>query len=91
MHALEDKTGRALFYTTLNLSPACEEDLTWWKEFLDRNPGNPSRSGMAGSLVGSWGDGSGTGTGGTIETQDVPFLETWMGTWNPQVHHFSSN
>jgi hypothetical protein len=29
--------------------------------------------------------------GGAIETKDVPLLETWMGTWNPRVHHFSSN
>jgi hypothetical protein len=90
-HALDDKRGRELFYTTLVLSEACSEDLLWWKQFLTLNPGTPSRSGTAASLVGTWGDGSGTGTGGTIETKDVPTLETWMGTWNPRVHHFSSN
>jgi hypothetical protein len=91
VHALDDKRGRELFYTTLVLSEACSEDLLWWKEFLTFNPGNPSLSGTAASLVGTWGDGSGTGTGGTIETKNVPTLETWMGTWNPRVHHFSSN
>jgi hypothetical protein len=91
VHALDDKHGRELFYTTLVLSEACSEDLLWWKEFLTFNPGNPSRSGTAASLVGTWGDGSGTGTGGTIETKNVPTLETWMGTCNPRVHHFSSN
>jgi hypothetical protein len=91
MHALADKHGRELFYTTLELSPACVEDLLWWKSFLEKNPGNPSRSGTAASLVGTWGDGSGTGTGGTNETLGVPILETWMGTWNPRVHHFTSN
>jgi hypothetical protein len=91
VHELEDKRGRELFYTMINLSPECVDDLRWWKDFLDHNPGNPSRSGMAGTLVGTWGDGSGTGTGGTVETQGTLTLETWMGTWNPRVHHFSSN
>jgi hypothetical protein len=91
VHALEDKRGQELFYTTLELSSDCIDDLLWWKAFLDQNPGNPSRSGTAASLVGTWGDGSGTGTRGTNETLGVPTLETWMGTWNPRVHHFSSN
>jgi hypothetical protein len=91
VHELEDKRGRELFYTLITLSPECVDDLRWWKDFLDHNPGNPSRSGMAGTLVGTWGDGSGTGTGGTVETQGTLTLETWMGTWNPRVHHFSSN
>ena len=43
------------------------------------------------------GDGSGTGTGGTInfltlEEQDTPIkLDIWMGTWNGTVFHSTSN
>jgi hypothetical protein len=85
VHALEDKRGQELFYTTLELSSDCIDDLLWWKAFLDQNPSNPSRSGTAASLVGTWGDGSGTGTGGTNETLGVPTLETWMGTWNTRA------
>jgi hypothetical protein len=91
VHALEEKCGWELFYTTLTLSSECIDDLRWWKDFLDHNPGNPSRSGTARTLVGTWGDGSGTGTGGTVETHGFLHLETWMGTWHPRVHHFSSN
>ena len=36
------------------------------------------------------GDGSGTGTGGTLSQQDKP-LVTWMGQWSPIVYAFSSN
>jgi hypothetical protein len=45
-----------------------------------------------GSMVVTWGDGSGTGTGGTSECLDQRGrLETWMGTWGDHVHHFDSN
>jgi hypothetical protein len=69
-------------------------DLGWWREFLHLNPGNPSRSGATGHLTVDWGDGSGTGTGGTSETfedQKLIPMKTWMGAWAPHVHHFSSN
>jgi hypothetical protein len=45
----------------------------------------------------TWGDGSGTGTGtgGTFQViqdgQGNMSLEVWMGMWEPQVFHFSSN
>ncbi len=37
-----------------------------------------------------WGDGSGTGTGGTFVVPDGP-LRMWKGKWDPAVFHFSSN
>jgi hypothetical protein len=91
MHDLENVWGRALYHTSITLSDECIEDLNWWHRFLAANPGNTSRSGMAATLLGTWGDGSGTGAGGTIEEQRLPTLEAWMGTWHPRVHHFSSN
>jgi hypothetical protein len=73
------------------------EDLGWWKTLLTTNPGNRSRTSTFGSLVVTWGDGSGTGTGGTLEhvhvgkSDPMPEMETWMGAWTPQVFHFDSN
>jgi hypothetical protein len=37
-----------------------------------------------------WGDGSGTGTGGTFTVPDGP-LRMWKGKWSPVVYRFSSN
>jgi hypothetical protein len=43
----------------------------------------------------SYGDGSGSGTGGTVQILgrdgDCPTMEAWMGTWRAHVHSFSSN
>jgi hypothetical protein len=86
-----DLFGKALYYTSIALSPACLADLVWWQEFLRRNPGQVSRNGQAESLLATWGDGSGTGTGGTIESPDEPEIETWMGAWSPRVLHHTSN
>jgi hypothetical protein len=70
-------------------------DLVWWEHYLSRNPGARSHTGSSATQVTTWGDGSGTGTGGTFEKQGangtLPTMDLWMGTWNPQVHHFSSN
>jgi hypothetical protein len=38
-----------------------------------------------------WGDGSGTGTGGTFDIPDGKPLRMWKGKWHPAVFHFSSN
>jgi hypothetical protein len=91
VHSLEGVWGENIYYTPITLSDECMKDLWWWHAFLEANPGNTSRTGCSSSLLGTWGDGSGTGTGGTIEEQRVPELEAWMGTWHPRVHHFSSN
>jgi hypothetical protein len=37
-----------------------------------------------------WGDGSGTGTGGTIKLPQIK-LQMWKGVWCPAVYKFSSN
>jgi hypothetical protein len=67
VHNMEELHGKALYYTPIVLSEACMEDLAWWKHFLVKNPGNFSRNGTAGNIMGTWGDGSGTGTGGAVE------------------------
>jgi hypothetical protein len=80
-----------MYHTPIELSSTCMEDLEWWYKFLEVNPGNASQSGTAGTILGTWGDGSSTGTGGTIEEQDAKHMDTWMDTWNPRVQHLSSN
>ena len=42
------------------------------------------------TLCPNWGDGSGTGTGGTLSLLDQP-LRMWQGQWDPIVYRFSSN
>jgi hypothetical protein len=98
VHALADSTGRTIYYSMIQLSQSTQDDLHWWLEFLDLNPGSPSRTESMGSLTVTWGDGSGTGTGGTSETlQDTQGralptqIDTWMGVWTPEVQHFDSN
>jgi hypothetical protein len=46
---------------------------------------------ISGTLIPSFGDGSGTGTGGTIRYHDDADFEMWMGVWSPRVYRFSSN
>jgi hypothetical protein len=86
--------GCSLYYTKMKLAPETLQDLQWWTSFLKDGRGNTSRSGHMGTLGVTWGDGSGTGTGGTLEEvqhQAQPEIETWMGTWAPRVKHFDSN
>ena len=42
------------------------------------------------TLIPTWGDGRGTGTGGTLALPDLP-LQMWQGQWTPHVFRFSSN
>jgi hypothetical protein len=92
VHELEDTYGKAMYYTEISLSEECIEDLSWWTTFLRSNTGNPSKAGAAGSLTASWGDGSGTGTGGTIERLiEEGLMRIWMGTWSPHVKIYDSN
>jgi hypothetical protein len=93
VHCTCPLTGKELHCTSIVLSTSTVADLSWWCEFPQLNPGNPSRSGAAGHLTVNWGDGSGTGTGGASETfEDSKLLpmETWIGAWATHVHHFSS-
>ena len=86
----------ALFYfTCTELKEEDWLDLDWWLEALNRGLCRFSRSRHLHNLGITWGDGSGTGTGGTF--QMLPSgggsmtMEAWMGIWQPQVFHFSSN
>lgn len=76
--------------TRVKLTPEVREDLIWWDTFLRVGGGCHARSDRSATLIPSWGDGSGTGTGGTLGLPDCP-LQMWMGQWSPTVCTFSSN
>jgi hypothetical protein len=83
-------TGAAPYYTTTVVPMAVKTDLEWWRGFLRRTEGRFARSSRSATLVPNWGDGSGTGTGGTLGLPDRP-LKMWKGKWSPVVYKFSSN
>jgi hypothetical protein len=97
LHALESRgdDGRLNYFSVIQLSNAAWLDLEWWTDFLAINSGATGVSGQSGTLVSTWEDGSGTGAGGTLETHQpgkpIAPMRIWMGTWAPEIHHFSSN
>lgn len=88
-------TGSARYFTRVYLSPEDQLDLRWWEAALGMGIHVQASHGEPGSLAIAWGDGSGTGTGGTFQVIGHDYncapLEAWMGTWRPVVHSFSSN
>jgi hypothetical protein len=101
LHLLEGQplgdrpTGAELYYTRVALDQEEWLDLTWWEEALQLDIQVQAFSSCQGTLGISYGDGSGSGTGGTVQILGRagvgPPMEAWMGTWRPQVHHFTSN
>jgi hypothetical protein len=67
IHHTTELYGRKLYYTKFRLSEPTLQDLLWWNEFLLLNPGQTSRAGHMRTMGVTWGDGSGTGTGGIFE------------------------
>lgn len=90
IHADGEPSGEEKYYTKTLLSATCVRDLRWWERILSLDMSrvaHPSRSGI---LIPTFGDGSGTGTGGTIQLPSGAF-DVWMGKWSPYVHSHSSN
>jgi hypothetical protein len=85
----------AYYYRSLTLDDEARLDLEWWRDLLRNTDLYASQPTVIGTLVSSWGDGSGTGTGGTRQshtnTGEHSLLELWMGVWSAAVHHHSSN
>ena len=87
------------FYSAVELTPASMEALRWWQTYLAANPGaTTSRKTTQQGIIMKWGDGSGTGTGGTTECYPIepgqipePNIELWMGVWRVQAKPNSSN
>jgi hypothetical protein len=100
LHALDEtgpipSTGSAMYYTRVFLTAEEWLDLEWWEAALKLDIQVQARSPNQGSLGVSYGDGSGSGTGGTIQILgrdgSCPTMEAWMGTWRAHVHSFTSN
>jgi hypothetical protein len=82
--------GAEPYYTTTTVPDEVRRDLRWWVTYLEHGNERFARSTKSATLVLTWGDGSGTGTGGTFTVGKEP-LKMWKGKWHPCVHQFSSN
>ena len=93
LHHTTPLYGRALYYTRVNLTSQTMQDLNWWEQSLISNVRNYSRTAHMENLSINWGDGSGTGMGGTSEFLDSQgsHIEAFMGVWKGHVHKFDSN
>ena len=85
----------AYYYRAITLDEEARRDLEWWRDLLHNPNLYASQPTVIGTLVSAWGDGSGTGTGGTRQAHtsagEHSPLELWMGVWSAAVHHHSSN
>jgi hypothetical protein len=62
------------YYSFTDLTDGDIRDLSMWKWILQRNDGRSARGSKSGCLIPSFGDGSGTGTGGTVQyDESTPF------------------
>lgn len=82
--------GPDVYYTSCVVTPPVRREMAWWIRLLQNPIGRVVNSAASSTLIPTWGDGSGTGTGGTISLPNQP-LHLWMGQWTPVVHHCSSN
>jgi hypothetical protein len=55
--------GLEPYLTTCAITDEVKQDLLWWQQFLLYDEGRFARSMFSATLVPTWGDGSGTGTG----------------------------
>ena len=92
--------GGEKYRTLVDLSLASRGALHWWVEHLLHSPGATTcRAYCSNGLIMKWGDGSGTGTGGSTELYALspkehdtnPNTELWMGTWQMKAALESSN
>lgn len=86
------------FFSPVQLSEGGLRELGCWEHALEHGFNRRYQTRGSGTLALSWGDGSGTGTGGTFELISTTIaqgtnagMEMWMGTWVSHVHHLSSN
>jgi hypothetical protein len=79
------------YYSFATLTTDNVRDLRMWLWLLSRNDGRSARGFRSGVLIPSFGDGSGTGTGGTVQYEEGEPFEMWLGTWHPRLFHFSAN
>jgi hypothetical protein len=79
------------YFSYASLSEADVRELSLWSWLLRNNHGRRARATKSGTLVPSFGNGSGTGTGGTVQYREIEPFDMWMDVWSPRVYHFTSN
>lgn len=82
--------GLEAYLSTTTVDDQILSDLEWWRVHLQEGGGRVVRAQASSALVPTFGDGSGTGTGGTIAIPGAPLL-MWRGQWSPTVFTFTSN
>ena len=83
-------TGARRYHAEALIPVLVRADLLWWRTILTADMARVARPLRAGTLIPSYGDGSGTGTGGTFALPGKG-LVAWMGRWTPYVFTQSSN
>jgi hypothetical protein len=85
------------FYQSgLALGDLAQADFSWWEQALTSGLREQVQPRDFCTLGIAWGDGSGSGSGGTFECVDsgkgvLPKMEAWMWAWNGSIHNFTSN
>ena len=85
------------YFTLMDLSERSRVCLQWWIDALSCGLHHQSQPTDVSTLGVAWGDGSGTGAGGTFNSlsphiiSEVVTLDVWKGVWSPHVGTFSSN
>ena len=85
------------YFTIMDLSERSKVCLQWWIDALSCGLHHQSQPTDVSTLGVAWGDGSGTGAGGTFNTLSPPIisevvtLDVWKGVWSPHVGTFTSN
>ena len=88
---------RQAYYQPMTLSTKSNHCLHWWIQALTSGLSHQSQPQDIATLGATWGDGSGTGAGGTFnlvsqqENSDITTLDVWQGIWTTSVAQFSSN
>jgi hypothetical protein len=81
----------AKYYRNIQLPDAVYGELDWWQKQLASTAMCRCAFSAEGHLLSpTWGDGSGTGTGGTIQIASLEVLQ-WMGAWMPSALPRTSN
>ena len=100
LHAISTNSlpnTKQAYFSIMDLSERSRLCLQWWVEALSCGLHKQSQPTDVATMGVTWGDGSGTGAGGTLNftspqviTTSIT-LEVWKGVWSPHVASFSSN
>ena len=90
IHPAGAPLGKDRYYAYTILPRPVREDLEWWDVLLTQDVAYRAYPSRAATLVPTFGDGSGTGTGGTMNLPGTG-LTLWMGQWSGRVASHTSN